>query len=68
VLRRRGIKTVIPEPADRAGHRRHRGSAGGRPVIYDREDYKGRNVIERFFNRMKHWRSLASRYDQNALA
>jgi transposase len=67
LLRRRGITAVIPEPADQAGHRRRRGSAGGRPVSYDRTDYKGRNVVERFFNRMKHWRGLASRYDQNAL-
>jgi transposase len=67
LLRRRGITAVIPERADQAGHRKLRGSAGGRPVSYDREDYKGRNVVERFFNRMKHWRGLASRYDQNAL-
>jgi putative transposase len=67
LLRRRGIKAVIPEPSDQAGHRKRRGSRGGRPVSYDRQDYKGRNVVERFFNRMKHWRGLASRYDQNAI-
>jgi transposase len=38
-LRRRGIKTVIPEPADQAAHRRRRGSAGGRPVSYDPAEY-----------------------------
>jgi transposase len=26
-----------------------------------------RNVVERFFNRMKHWRALASRYDKYAV-
>lgn len=67
LLRSRGIKTVIPEPSDQAGHRTRRGSHGGRPVSYDRQDYKGRNVIERFFNRMKNWRGLASRYDKYAL-
>lgn len=67
MLRRRGIVAVIPEPADQAGHRKRRGSRGGRPVGYDVEDYKGRNVVERFFNRMKNWRGLASRYDKHAL-
>jgi transposase len=67
LLRSRGIVAVIPEPADQAGHRKRKGSAGGRPVSYDTEDYKSRNVVERFFNRMKNWRGLASRYDKYAL-
>jgi putative transposase len=66
-LRRRGIKAVIPEPADQAGHRRRRGSTGGRPVSYDRIEYRGRNVIERGINLIKQWRALASRYDKHAL-
>ena len=57
-LRRRGIKTVIPEPADQAAHRRRRGSAGGRPVSYDPAEYAGRNVIERGINLIKQWRAL----------
>ena len=65
-LRRRGITAVIPEPADQAGHRRKRGSAGGRPIGYDRTAYRRRNVIERTFNRLKAWRGLATRYDQHA--
>ena len=40
-LRERGIRAVIPEPADQQGHRRRRGSRGGRPVSYDRIDYRG---------------------------
>lgn len=67
MLRARGIAAVIPEPADQIGHRKNRGSRGGRPVSYDVEDYKNRNVVERFFNRMKNWRALASRYDKKAL-
>ena len=67
LLRSRAIVAVIPEPADQAGHRQRRGSRGGRPVSYDVEDYKGRNVVERFFNRMKNWRGLASRYDKHAV-
>jgi len=67
LLRSRGIVAVIPEPADQIGHRKNKGSRGGRPVSYNVEDYKNRNVVERFFNRMKNWRALASRYDKKAL-
>ena len=66
MLRSRGIKAVIPEPADQIGHRRRRGATGGRPVGLDVEDYKQRNVVERFFNRLKNWRGIASRYDKLA--
>jgi putative transposase len=66
-LRRRGIKAVIPEPSDQAGHRKRRGSRGGRPIGYDAAEYKGRNVIERGFNVLKQWRGLATRYDKHAL-
>jgi len=66
LLRSRDIKAVIPEKTDQAAHRKRRGSAGGRPISHDAEDYKNRNVIERFFNRMKHWRAIASRYDKHA--
>lgn len=65
-LRDRGITAVIPEPADQQGHRRRRGSRGGRPVGYDREDYRNRNVIKRGFCRLKQWRGLATRYDKHA--
>lgn len=67
LLRARGIKAVIPERADQIANRQRKGSVGGRPVGYDVEDYKGRNVVERFFNRMKHWRALASRYDKHVV-
>ena len=67
LLRARGIQAVIPEPADQMAHRKNRGSAGGRPPAFDPEDYKGRNVVERAFNRAKQWRGLASRYDKLAL-
>lgn len=67
LLRRRGILAVIPEKSDQAGHRQRRGSKGGRPVTYDREAYRGRNVVERSFNLFKHWRGLATRYDKLAI-
>ena len=67
LLRSRSITAVIPEPADQIGHRQNRGSCGGRPVDFDSEDYKGRNVVERAFNKLKNWRGLATRYDKYAV-
>ncbi|WP_159450041.1 IS5 family transposase [Kocuria marina] len=66
-LRSRKIAAVIPEPADQQGHRRRRGSRGGRPPAFDAQDYRGRNVVERSFNLFKQWRGLATRYDKLAL-
>ena len=67
MLRSRGITAVIPEPKDQIGHRARRGSRGGRPVGFDVEDYKHRNVVERAFNHLKQWRGLATRYDKHAI-
>jgi transposase InsO family protein len=66
-LRRRRVVAVIPEPADQQGHRTRRGSRGGRPPAFDRLDYRNRNVVERGFCTVKHWRGLATRYDQLAI-
>ena len=66
-LRDRGITAVIPEPADQVGHRKRRGSRGGRPPAFDSVDYRGRNVVERRFNLLKQWRALATRYDKLAI-
>lgn len=52
-LRTRGITAVIPESDDQKGHRRRRGSRGGRPVSYDPVDHRGRNVVERRFCHLK---------------
>lgn len=52
---------------DQQGHRRRRGSRGGRPPAFDAATYKGRNVIERRFCHLKQWRGLATRYDKLAL-
>lgn len=67
LLRRRGIRAVIPEPSTQIANRQRRGSRGGRPPAFDAEDYKGRNVIERGFNITKQWRGLATRYDKLAI-
>lgn len=54
-LRRRGIQPVIP---------RKRNQKRGRP--YDASLYRERNIIERFFGRLKHFRAVATRYDKRA--
>jgi len=66
-LKNRGIKAVIPEPRDRQGHRKRRGSHGGRPVGLDAADHKSRNVIERRFCHTRQWRGLATRYGKHAI-
>ncbi|WP_413252929.1 IS5 family transposase [Streptomyces brevispora] len=65
-LRKRGIRAVIPIPADQRGHRLRRGSQGGRPPAFDREAYKQRNTVERCINRLKQWRGIATRYEKTA--
>lgn len=67
LLRQRGIKATIPEPRDRIGNRRRRGSTGGRPPKFDPADYCNRNVVEDSFNDLKQWRGLATRYDKLAI-
>lgn len=36
------------------------------PRPYDRRAYRTRNLIERFFNRIEHFRRIATRYDKLA--
>ncbi|WP_397421392.1 IS5 family transposase [Propioniciclava sp. MC1595] len=65
-LRRRRIKVTIPERSDQIARRKAKGSRGGRPPAFDPTIYKGRNVVERFFNRIKEFRAIATRYDKLA--
>lgn len=67
LLRAARIHTVIPEPSDQQQHRRNRGRRGGRPPVFDADLYKQRNVIERGFADLKHWRGIATRYDKKAV-
>lgn len=53
MLRRRGIKAVIAEPADQQASRKRRGAKGGRPLTFDSQTYKRRNVVERSFSLLK---------------
>lgn len=36
-------------------------------IEYDWHIYKERNIVERFFNRIKHFRRIATRYDKTAV-
>lgn len=67
LLRRKRIQTVIPERSDQVANRKRKGRTGGRAPSFDRRPYKRRNVIERAFNKAKHWRAVATRYDKLAI-
>jgi transposase len=42
--------------------------AAWKRVLYDREAYKRRNLIERCVNRLKQFRRIATRYEKTARA
>lgn len=65
-LRQHHIKATIPERVDQHAARQRRGPDGGRPPGFDRGIYKRRNIVERYFNRLKHYRGIATRYDKTA--
>lgn len=54
-LAERDIEPVIPPKANRLEQRE-----------YDRHVYKDRNWVERFFNRIKQFRRIATRYEKLA--
>ena len=54
-LNRRGITPVIPPKANRKA-----------PRDCDFALYCERNLVERFFNKLKHFRAIATRYDKLA--
>ena len=63
-LRNHGIQAVIP-PKQRPSHAKPK---VGRPVTYNKADYRKRNVIERCVGWLKENRSLATRYDKWAVS
>jgi transposase len=54
-LEAQGTEVVIPSTRARR-----------KPYPLNRRAYRGRNVIERMFGRMKDWRRIATRYDRLA--
>ena len=50
-----GAKAVIPPRSNRNTKRR-----------YSKRRYKQRNLVERFINRLKHYRRIATRYEKTA--
>jgi transposase len=63
-LRARGIKATIPEPSGQARNRLRRGTAGGRPPVFDPPVYKQRNTVERAFGKLRQHRAVATRFDK----
>jgi len=55
VIEHSGAIAVIPPRSNRRT-----------PREFDRHQYKHRNLIERFFCRLKHFRRIATRYDKLA--
>jgi putative transposase len=55
LIESRGSLAVIPSKSNRKVAR-----------VHDKELYKERNHVERFFNRIKQYRGLATRYEKTA--
>jgi transposase len=52
-----GAEAVIPSTRSRS-----------QAIPYDKHVYEDRNLVERFFNKIKHFRRIATRYEKTALS
>jgi transposase len=52
-----GAEAVIPSTRSRS-----------QAFPYDKHIYQERNLVERFFNKIKHFRRIATRYEKTALS
>jgi len=52
-----GAEVVIPSTRSRS-----------QAIPYDKQIYQERNLVERFFNRIKHFRRIATRYEKTAIS
>ena len=56
MIKEQGAICVIPSKSNRL-----------QPIVFDRKAYKKRNIIERFFGRIKRsFRRIATRYEKTA--
>src|SRR6185503_14109811 len=55
LIRERNAQVVIPPRSNRLQPRR-----------FNKRRYKARNLVERFVNRIKHYRRVATRYEKTA--
>jgi transposase len=53
----RGAQAVIPSTRSRS-----------QAIPYDKHIYQDRNLVERFINKIKHFRRIATRYEKTALS
>jgi len=49
-----GVQAVIPTKRGRRN-----------PALHDRDKYRQRSRVEQLFNKLKNWRRVATRYEQN---
>ena len=52
-----GAEAVIPSTRSRS-----------QAIPYDKHIYQDRNLVERFFNKIKHFRRIATRYEKTAVS
>ncbi len=57
VIEAAGAEAVVPTLGSRKA-----------AIPYDKRLYKERNLVERFFNKIKHFRRIATRYEKTALS
>lgn len=56
LIQEHGMEAIIPPKSNRASKRE-----------YNKHIYKERNLVERFFNRIKQYRGLATRYEKTSV-
>jgi transposase len=57
VIAAAGAEAVIPSIGSRS-----------QPIPYDKHIYQERNLVERFINKIKHFRRIATRYEKTAIS